>query len=196
MPESIYFMAQVFRAQLERLCGTINIRKICWVSVWLTCRRFGLVLSRSLSRTTNAGLNAQSTNNITDISNRYLGSERKSASCYRISIFEPDDFSRSYRGRLIRICGERCTANMRAKETKSASRRGLFISNLSQFRATQLREVSGSVPILDFRTITILPFRRRSGEISYPHFVKTATIPMVPYVTTLNFHDISNVHVQ
>ncbi|CAB0010212.1 unnamed protein product, partial [Nesidiocoris tenuis] len=39
-------------------------------------------------------------------------------------------------------------------------------------------------------------FRRRSGEISYLHFVKTATIPMVPYVTTLNFHDISNVHVQ
>ncbi|CAA9995799.1 unnamed protein product [Nesidiocoris tenuis] len=38
--------------------------------------------------------------------------------------------------------------------------------------------------------------RRRSGEISYLHFVKTATIPMVPYVTTLNFHDISNVHVQ
>ncbi|CAB0006674.1 unnamed protein product, partial [Nesidiocoris tenuis] len=39
-------------------------------------------------------------------------------------------------------------------------------------------------------------YRRRSGEISYLHFVKTATIPMVPYVTTLNFHDISNVHVQ
>ncbi|CAA9999721.1 unnamed protein product, partial [Nesidiocoris tenuis] len=38
--------------------------------------------------------------------------------------------------------------------------------------------------------------RRRSGETSYLHFVKTATIPMVPYVTTLNFHDISNVHVQ
>ncbi|CAB0019616.1 unnamed protein product, partial [Nesidiocoris tenuis] len=39
-------------------------------------------------------------------------------------------------------------------------------------------------------------YRRRSGETSYLHFVKTATIPMVPYVTTLNFHDISNVHVQ
>ncbi|CAB0011313.1 unnamed protein product [Nesidiocoris tenuis] len=39
-------------------------------------------------------------------------------------------------------------------------------------------------------------YRRRSGEISYLHFVKTATIPMVPYVTTLNFHDVSNVHVQ
>ncbi|CAA9999746.1 unnamed protein product, partial [Nesidiocoris tenuis] len=38
--------------------------------------------------------------------------------------------------------------------------------------------------------------RRRSGEISYLHFVKTASIPMVPYVTTMNFHDISNVHVQ
>ncbi|CAB0013507.1 unnamed protein product [Nesidiocoris tenuis] len=38
--------------------------------------------------------------------------------------------------------------------------------------------------------------RRRSGETSYLHFVKTATIPMVPYATTLNFHDISNVHVQ
>ncbi|CAB0002707.1 unnamed protein product [Nesidiocoris tenuis] len=25
---------------------------------------------------------------------------------------------------------------------------------------------------------------------------ETATIPMVPYVTTLNFHDVSNVHVQ
>ncbi|CAB0020967.1 unnamed protein product, partial [Nesidiocoris tenuis] len=41
-----------------------------------------------------------------------------------------------------------------------------------------------------------IPYRRRSGETSYLHFVKTATIPMVPYVTTLNFHDISNVHVQ
>ncbi|CAB0007938.1 unnamed protein product, partial [Nesidiocoris tenuis] len=39
-------------------------------------------------------------------------------------------------------------------------------------------------------------YRRRSGEISYLHFVKTATIPMVPYVTTLNSHDVSNVHVQ
>ncbi|CAB0006868.1 unnamed protein product [Nesidiocoris tenuis] len=39
-------------------------------------------------------------------------------------------------------------------------------------------------------------YRRRSGEISYLHFVKTAAIAMVPYVTTLNFHDISNVHVQ
>ncbi|CAB0018093.1 unnamed protein product [Nesidiocoris tenuis] len=39
-------------------------------------------------------------------------------------------------------------------------------------------------------------YRRRSGEISYLHFVKTATIAMVPYVTTLNFHDISNVHGQ
>ncbi|CAA9993410.1 unnamed protein product [Nesidiocoris tenuis] len=44
--------------------------------------------------------------------------------------------------------------------------------------------------------IISLPYRRRSGETSYLHFVKTATIPMVPYVTTLNFHDISNVHVQ
>ncbi|CAB0004063.1 unnamed protein product, partial [Nesidiocoris tenuis] len=25
---------------------------------------------------------------------------------------------------------------------------------------------------------------------------KTATVPMTPYATTLNFHDISNVHVQ
>ncbi|CAB0020486.1 unnamed protein product, partial [Nesidiocoris tenuis] len=39
-------------------------------------------------------------------------------------------------------------------------------------------------------------YRRRSGETSYLHFVKTATVPMAPYVTTLNFHDISNVHVQ
>ncbi|CAA9993600.1 unnamed protein product, partial [Nesidiocoris tenuis] len=39
-------------------------------------------------------------------------------------------------------------------------------------------------------------YRRRSGETSYLHFVKTATVPMAPYVTTLNFHGISNVHVQ
>ncbi|CAB0002766.1 unnamed protein product [Nesidiocoris tenuis] len=39
-------------------------------------------------------------------------------------------------------------------------------------------------------------YRRRSGETSYLHFVKTATVPMAPYVTTLNFHNISNVHVQ
>ncbi|CAB0013892.1 unnamed protein product, partial [Nesidiocoris tenuis] len=32
------------------------------------------------------------------------------------------------------------------------------------------------------------PFRKRKR--------KTATVPMTPYVTTLNFHDISNVHVQ
>ncbi|CAB0005625.1 unnamed protein product [Nesidiocoris tenuis] len=44
--------------------------------------------------------------------------------------------------------------------------------------------------------ISIGIYRRRSGETSYLHFVKTVTIPMVPYVTTLNFHDISNVHVQ
>ncbi|CAB0015293.1 unnamed protein product, partial [Nesidiocoris tenuis] len=42
----------------------------------------------------------------------------------------------------------------------------------------------------------IVVYRRRSGETSYLHFVKTATIPMVPYVTTLNFHDISYVHMQ
>ncbi|CAB0007702.1 unnamed protein product, partial [Nesidiocoris tenuis] len=46
-----------------------------------------------------------------------------------------------------------------------------------------------------FLYVQILLYRRRSGETSYLHFVKTATIPMVPYVTTLNFHDISNVHV-
>ncbi|CAB0000785.1 unnamed protein product [Nesidiocoris tenuis] len=34
------------------------------------------------------------------------------------------------------------------------------------------------------------------GELVNLHFVKTATVPMAPYVTTLNFHDISNVHVQ
>ncbi|CAB0019464.1 unnamed protein product, partial [Nesidiocoris tenuis] len=47
-----------------------------------------------------------------------------------------------------------------------------------------------------FRKDSAYKSRRRSGEISYLHFVKTATIPMVPYVTTLNFHDVSNVHVQ
>ncbi|CAA9999664.1 unnamed protein product, partial [Nesidiocoris tenuis] len=35
---------------------------------------------------------------------------------------------------------------------------------------------------------------KRSLESSYLHFVKTAT--MTPYVTTLNFQDISNMHVQ
>ncbi|CAA9997881.1 unnamed protein product [Nesidiocoris tenuis] len=44
--------------------------------------------------------------------------------------------------------------------------------------------------------LNIFLYRRRSGETSYLHFVKTATVPMAPYVTTLNFHDISNVHVQ
>ncbi|CAB0011270.1 unnamed protein product, partial [Nesidiocoris tenuis] len=194
MPESIYFMAQVFRAQLERLCGTINIRKICWVSVWLTCRRFGLVLSRSLSRTTNAGLNAQSTNNITDISNRYLGSERKSASCYRISIFEPDDFTQYRHHGGVQICSIK--SFLAAHQREMPFDRNCLIScpRYNHIFSIRPKWQQNGQPVV--WTITILPFRRRSGEISYPHFVKTATIPMVPYVTTLNFHDISNVHVQ
>ncbi|CAB0004442.1 unnamed protein product, partial [Nesidiocoris tenuis] len=44
--------------------------------------------------------------------------------------------------------------------------------------------------------LNTLEYRRRSGETSYLHFVKTATVPMAPDVNTSNFHDISNVHVQ
>ncbi|CAB0012724.1 unnamed protein product [Nesidiocoris tenuis] len=51
-------------------------------------------------------------------------------------------------------------------------------------------------PVDDTGFGALSTYRRRSGETSYLHFVKTASVPMAPYVTTLNFHDISNVHVQ